>query len=235
MAASQRIDGKRSFTDLSGRSFGCITVLRRHVSASRRIHWECRCICGAARIIRGDHLERYVDHPECRCRPFTRHGLSQTREYRIWSNMMRRCYEPSNDNYRFYGGIGRYVCGRWRDSVEAFIYDVGPAPSASHTLDRIDALANYTCGTCDECIKNGDTANCRWATKAEQVRNMKNNLWFSHDGETLILKDWARRVGIDYHILYSRIYRDGLSFADAISFVGDLRTICKQRKVFRNS
>jgi hypothetical protein len=144
------------------------------------------------------------------------HGLSQTREYGIWSHMLDRCYRADNDNYPFYGGRGTYVCRRWRESVAAFVEDIGKAPSKGHTLDRVNTLGHYTCGHCDECKADGQPANCRWATKAEQSRNAKNNLWFTHDGKTLILKDWARLLGVSYHRLWLRIFRYGMSFEEAI-------------------
>lgn len=238
MAASQRTGRARPFKDQSGQTFGCVTVVRIADSVSNHRYWLCRCVCGAERIIRGDHLKRYIDRPQCQCSitgtgrvgGIKAHGLSRTREYSVWSKMLLRCYDSKNDNYRWYGGIGHYVCQRWRESVQAFIEDVGQAPSTKHTLDRIDTLKHYTCGKCDECKEKGDTANCRWATKAEQVRNMKNNLWFTHNGETLILKDWARKLGIRYHKLYLRIYRYGYSFEEAIAITEDLRRSAKHRR-----
>jgi len=145
------------------------------------------------------------------------HGLSRTREYAIWSKMLLRCYRENNDNYRWYGGRGTYVCRRWRESVAAFLEDMGEAPSGRHTLDRIDTLGHYTCGHCEECKENQQPANCRWATKSQQVRNAKNNLWYTHDGKTLILKDWARLLGLNYHTLWMRLFFCKMTFTEAIS------------------
>ena len=150
------------------------------------------------------------------CKYRTRNGMSNTREYRIWVRMLDRCYRPANPNFPWYGGLGHYVCKRWRESGLAFIEDMGKAPSAKHTLDRVNTLGHYTCGKCDECRENNQPANCRWATKEQQVRNAKNNLWYTHKGKTLILKDWARISGIKYLTLYDRIKR-GWSFERAIS------------------
>src|SRR6185436_20334627 len=100
------------------------------------------------------------------------HGLSSTREYSIWARMLDRCYREAHDNYKYYGALGTYVCQRWRESVAAFIEDMGVSP-AKHTLDRINTNGHYTCGKCDECKSKDQPANCRWATKAEQSRNCK--------------------------------------------------------------
>lgn len=188
------------------------------------IYWLCRCEeCGKDRTIRDQHLNRYAGR-KCMCeRPHVRHGHSRLREFAIWSKMLARCYRVENDNYRWYGGVGHYVCQRWRDSFESFLADMGQAPSRKHTLDRIDTLGSYTCGKCGECQEKQQPFNCRWATKDVQVRNAKNNLWFTHNGETLILKDWARKLGLNYLKLYHRLYRDKLTFDQAI--ISDNRNV----------
>ena len=181
--------------------------------------WRVRCCeCGRERNVPGHNLKRYVGRTKCRCAsPTEIHGFDKLPEHRIWRGMLNRCYKPTEDAYRFYGAIGHYVCKRWRESFEAFFLDMGNRPDSTHSIDRIDTLKHYTCGKCDECHENGDTANCRWVTKDVQVRNQKNNLWFTRNGETKILKDWCREFGLKYRSIHCRIYRYGWSFEKAIS------------------
>lgn len=83
------------------------------------------------------------------------------KEYAAWANMKTRCSNPKAHKYHLYGGRGIEVCERWRNSFDAFYEDVGPAPSAKHTLDRINTDGNY------------EPANVRWATWSTQNRNRR--------------------------------------------------------------
>jgi hypothetical protein len=74
--------------------------------------------------------------------------------------MIQRCTNPRRNNYYLYGGRGISVCGRWRDSFQSFVADMGPRPDGC-TLDRVDNDGNYEPG------------NCRWATAKEQSENSR--------------------------------------------------------------
>lgn len=126
------------------------------------------------------------------------------REYRIWKAMKSRCYAPCNADVGHYQEWGIQVCDRWRYSFQSFMEDMGECPDG-YSIDRIDGRKDY------------EPTNCRWATDGEQVRNRTMTLWYTHDGLTMCLKDWAHYFEIDYHKLYHRIIRNGHSFEDAIS------------------
>ena len=200
--------------DLVGKTFNELTVIKRAPNRGC-VMWECICSCGTVKVVAAKHLTSGATI-SCGCKYRTRAGLSMTREYDIWKKMLARCYNESNNNYRYYGAKGTRVCQRWRESAEAFIEDLRKSPSDEHTIDRKNTHGHYTCGKCDECVANGQPPNCRWVTRDVQHRNQRSNRRYTHNGKTLILKDWARLSGVDYHTLWGRIH-SGVPFAEAIS------------------
>ena len=80
-----------------------------------------------------------------------------------WSNMLRRCYIPTDQDFKNYGGRGIEVCARWQCSFEDFVADMGPKPTAYHSLDRIDNDGNY------------EPVNCKWSNASEQGRNRRSS------------------------------------------------------------
>lgn len=120
------------------------------------------------------------------------HGLSNSREYCIWENMIARCKQPKSTSYVKYGAIGIGVCNNWLH-FSNFINDMGKAPSSTHTLDRINNHKGY----CKE--------NCRWATRKEQLENRRNTIYIEYNGEKKLLTEWAKSFNISYRKLLWRL------------------------------
>lgn len=121
-------------------------------------------------------------------------GGKPTPEYQCWRAMMKRCYDPNLQAYPRYGGAGVTVCDRWRNNFPAFLEDMGPRPSATHSIDRFpDPAGNYEPG------------NCRWATKTEQQRNQRETVRYEVGEERLTLIEWAERHGVRYRTAWKRI------------------------------
>lgn len=131
-------------------------------------------------------------------------GKIHMREYSIWKAMKTRVTNPNTDDSERYIERGITCCDSWLESFEAFYNDMGPCPEG-YSIDRIDNDSGY----CPE--------NCRWASQTIQTQNRGEfNKIFTHNGKTMVLKEWARELGIKYTTLYQRIYRSGLTFEEAI-------------------
>lgn len=134
--------------------------------------------------------------------PKKTHGLSNTREFSVWTDMQTRCYNKKRSCYRHYGGRGISVCDRWM-KFENFLEDMGERP-LNMTLDRIDNNGNYS------------PENCRWATYSEQSRNKRNNRLIEIEGVTKTLKDWSDLCEMTSTGIMFRVER-GLSGKDLIA------------------
>lgn len=182
--------------DITGLSYGRWTVLSslRPKGARRRSIWRCRCQCGTEKAVMGENL-RQGRSKSCGClsseqtsRRNFKHGHARTSrrtpEYRAWIGMIKRCKYELEDSFKYYGGCGITVCERWQGDFSSFLKDMGPRPSRLHSIDRIDNSLGYY------------PTNCRWATKTQQMQNMRRNRLLEHEGLALCVAGWARCTGI---------------------------------------
>jgi hypothetical protein len=168
-----------------------------------------RCDCGVEKVVRACGLKS-GDTMSCGClqkeltavaiaqRSVT-HGQARTgrggrtSEYSIWVGMKNRCSSADIERYARYVGRGIAVCDRWRDSFEAFYEDMGPKPSAKHSIERVDNDGDYEPG------------NCRWATQAEQANNRGNSRLLRINERELTATQWAAVSGVPAHIVFVRL------------------------------
>lgn len=95
-------------------------------------------------------------------------------EWTSWKSMRERCSDPQKK-----GHYGLPIDPAW-DSFEVFLQDMGLKPTPTHTIDRIDGSKGYY------------PWNCRWATKAEQGSNRRDNLFQGYSVAKV-----ARELGIE--------------------------------------
>lgn len=208
MASQQPIPNNPRFKDLTGRDdFGRWTVLyfAGHGSGGNSL-WMCRCECETETIVRGPHLTRgkSTGCRQCSGVGVVTHGMSHSPEFTIWAAMLSRCRCETSADYERYAGRGITVCKGW-DSFDVFYLDMGPRPFPKATIDRINNNGHYSCGHCEECLRNGWPANCRWATYTEQARNTRRSRMLTFQGITQSIPDWAEQAGLTRSALYQRI------------------------------
>lgn len=189
--------GKR--IELTGQRFGRLTVLSQSENDKYgNTIWLCQCECGNEKVILANSLRRGRTK-SCGClrsdlrrESSTTHGMKGTRTYRCWQGMKARCYNKNVLGYKNYGARGITVCERWRDSIENFCADMGPAPKGL-TLERLDNNKGYS------------PENCKWATRKEQNRNSRHNRMICYGGRTLCLAEWAEELGVKRETLRDRL------------------------------
>ena len=203
-----------AFIDLTGLTFGYLEVIDRGPTLGSppgtQPHWNCRCACGELKLVCGAHLRGGLVVSCGRCRKQT-HRMTHAPEYWVWAAMLQRVNNPANCNYPRYGGRGIKVCERWL-SFENFYADMGQRPSPKHSIERLRNDGDYA------------PANCKWATKAEQVRNMRRNFMITAFGKTQCVSDWWRETGLPLTTITGRIRR-GIEPEIALTLPGR-----KQRK-----
>lgn len=86
-----------------------------------------------------------------------KHGMSKTKIYKVWAEMLNRCTNPNHANAKYYYDKGITVCDEWK-SFLTFYNDMGDKPEGMW-LERIDNAKAY----CKE--------NCKWETPSRQCSN----------------------------------------------------------------
>lgn len=113
-------------------------------------------------------------------------------EYGVWWQMRARCTDPTHEAYANYGGRGITVCKRWA-TFDKFYADVGPRPSKTHTLERKNNNKGYS------------PKNVKWATRTEQARNRRSNVYVTHDGQKRTFAEWGEITGLGGKLIWQRI------------------------------
>lgn len=200
-----------NFNDITGQRFNNLTVISQEPNDRGGVtRWLCLCDCGKYTTVRGSNLKN-GSVKSCGClrhkKPYNwAHGKSQTKDYRKWISMKRRCNDKTDPHYDNYGGRGIKVCDEWATDFNSFLEWVSKTRVDDDlTLERIDVNGDY----CPD--------NCTWVDRKSQANNRTSNLVFTYKGETKNLMQWCEDLGLKYVTIYSRIYRNGWDFEKAIT------------------
>ena len=150
-------------------------------------------------------------------RNYEKHSLTKTKGYKLWCNIIQRCYNPKNPSYKYYGEKGVIMEDYFKNSYENFINWIkGIAHynewlnSSELSLDRIDNTLGYSRG------------NIKFSTKTEQVEN-----------QNLRVDNKSGYKGVCYHKLNKK-YSATITINKSKVFLGYYDTALEASLVYDN-
>jgi hypothetical protein len=198
----------------AGLTFGWFTTLRYLGTKKGRHVWLCECICGNKKPVSANSLTSgntkscgCLHREACRSGKNYKHGATGSPEYLAYHNMIQRCTNRNNPDYKNYGGRGISVCKRWfaKHGFENFLIDMGPRPLGT-SIDRYpNRNGNY------------EPSNCRWATAKEQNRNKDDvklsmelaaEIRLRHSRESLTYRELAKKYGVAHSVIGSILHNE---------------------------
>jgi hypothetical protein len=194
------------FKDLKGQQFGRLYVMSFVVLSTKNALWKCRCSCGKVLTVRSDSLTT-GNTKSCGClhretaanrgKLNRTHGQTNTRLYKIWEGIKKRCLNPNVKAWPRYGGRGITCCDAWLTFEPFKEWAEGAGYMTNLTIDRIDNSLGYS------------PDNCRWASVKEQARNKSRCVRLWYKGSWRLLVEIAEELGIKRGTLYRRFVVSG--------------------------
>lgn len=190
-------------------NYGEWTIIGEALPKNKMKRVLVKCSCGKVKEVYYKHLksgaskscghdkkERMQNIGRKNCK-YTDFNVANTRLYRIWSNMKKRCLNKKNQAYFRYGGRGVTICNEWlNDFMNFYKWALNNGYKDNLTIDRIDVNGNY------------EPYNCRWATYKEQANNRRKEItsrYLTYKEKTQTVTEWCKEYNINYSTLSCRI------------------------------
>lgn len=200
-------------SNIIGKKFNRLTVIAFHHKEQSyynngkkngfRYFYLCKCECGNECVVRKNELVNKKIF-SCGCyrkeqaykATFKKEKITKSRLYRIWSNIKRRCYNPSSEAYCNYGMRGISMCREWISSPLTFYnWAIKSGYKEGLSIDRINNSGNY------------EPSNCRWVNAKTQSNNRRNNHLITYNGISHTLSEWSEIIGIKQSTIRARLKR----------------------------
>lgn len=128
---------------------------------------------------------------------FANYNIKDKRILGIFKGMKQRCYNESDDSYRFYGARGIGICDSWLQTPSKFEeWSLENGYEAHLTIDRIDSDKWY------------EPNNCRWVTLEDNARYKSSTRIFNVGEESHTGREWSFKFGLSNTVIngYLRNY-----------------------------
>lgn len=185
----------KPFKDMTVQKFGRLTALRRLHNTKGKTKWLCVCDCGnftetyQMDLHRGSARSCGCYRKEKTKEIHTTHGNRNSRLYKIWIGIKKRCYNDKCYNYQDYGGRGIVLYNGWLHDFQAFYdWSMSNGYNDNLTIDRINNNGNY------------EPSNCRWVDRKTQAQNRRSSKMYTINGDTHCLKEWCEILIIKQYI-----------------------------------
>jgi hypothetical protein len=174
-----------------GDKFEYLTVLEL-ISNDKNPLARCECKCGNEIFAQRGSLKSGRTK-SCGCKKSAElgqrsktHGMSRSKTYKIWRNILSRCNNKNVPEYHNYGGRGIKV--EWKN-FEEFYQDMGERP-LNHWIDRLDNNKNYS--------KN----NCKWVLPTQNQKNKRvSKLWIVNGNIYDSCTSAAKELGVHVSVI----------------------------------
>ena len=152
-----------------GDKYGKLTILEEtNKRLNRSVIYKCKCDCGNTIETTSTRLKLGLKK-SCGCYQKERasesnktHGMSNTKLFMVWSDMVSRCNRSTHHAYNYYGGRCIRVCDEWQnDFMNFYNWATNNGYKEGLTIDRINNDGNY------------EPNNCRWVTMRIQCDNKR--------------------------------------------------------------
>jgi hypothetical protein len=193
--------------------FNRLTAIEYVGKQNNQAMWKFKCDCGKEVII-----ERYsvvsgrTKSCGCYCREVLKtgdirrdHGMCNTRIYKRWTAMKRRCNAPEGTkDFEWYGKRGITYCEEWNTFKPFYEWSLANGYADNLSLDRIDNSKGYS------------PNNCRWVDMEVQQNNRRTNHRVAINGETHTIAEWARIKNVRVGTIRHRLWK-GMDEVEAIT------------------
>lgn len=203
---------------LIGQRYGRLTVVEYDHERYRpgKIRWICRCDCGNyISVSSGDLSSGHTT--SCGCYRHERlverastHRMSDTRLYKIWAGMLKRCENENSVNYDRYGGRGIFVYDAWHHFEDFYEWAIKNGYDDDLSIDRIDNNDGYY------------PENCRWVDDVTQANNKRSSRFVTYLGNRHTIAEWARIMNVsDANLRYHIKHGDAHDFEEYFGEIDD--------------